>query len=65
MIFFKVFRMFSRAKKKICVSRVTTPKKLGRVRIFKKKINAVFSVNHLSRYEHILMFWNKFVYVIL
>ena len=44
--------------------RVTTPKTLGRdCFVFFNKCS-LFSKRHLSRYEHILMFWNKFVYVI-
>ena len=55
--------------------RVTTPKMLGRVGrdfyyffyfifFFFNKCG-LFCQRHLSRYEHILMFWNKFVYVII
>ena len=60
--------------------RVTTLKKLGRVGrdvfyyyyyfffffffFFFKKCD-LFCKRHLSRYDHILMFWNNFVYVIL
>ena len=59
--------------KKVCAFRVSTPKKLGRVGrdlfyfilfIFFNKCG-LFYKRHLSRYDYILMFLNKFVYVIL
>ena len=57
----------------MCVFRVSTQKKKKKKK--KKKIGRVgrdiffdkcglFCKRHLSRYHHILMFWNKFVYVI-
>ena len=57
----------------MCVFRVTTAKKIGREGrdifffffffFFFNKCG-LFCKRHLSMYDHILMFWNKFVYVI-
>ena len=51
----------------MCIWGYYSKKKLGRVgRFFFVFFNkcGLFCKRHLSRYDYILMFWNKFVYVI-